>query len=52
MPKILIDRAMQKAASDASKTVEELRSIPAGKKRKLHDDITVVVVDLEGQCKL
>jgi len=31
--------------------VQGLRDIPHGKKRKLHDDITVVVVDLDGQFK-
>ena len=51
MSKVLIERAMEKAASSAEKTVQQLRDIPAGKKRKLHDDITVVVVDLEGQVK-
>lgn len=52
MPKILIERALSKAADAAKTTVQGLREIPAGKKRKLHDDITVVVVDLEGQFNI
>jgi hypothetical protein len=27
---------------------EDIRKIPLGKRRKLHDDITVIVVDLQG----
>ena len=46
MPQILIERAMQKAALDAKSTVDQIRAIPAGKKRKIHDDITVIVADL------
>ena len=46
MPKVLIERALEKAAKDANMTVQGLRDTPQGKKRKLHDDITVVVVDL------
>ncbi len=26
---------------------EEIRKIPVGKRRKLHDDMTIIVVDLE-----
>lgn len=46
MPKVLIERALEKAAQQAKTTVQGLRDIPHGKKRKLHDDITVIVVDL------
>lgn len=51
MPKVLIDRAIEVAARNANMTAQSLREIPQGKKRKLHDDITVVVVDLDGQFK-
>jgi hypothetical protein len=30
-------------------TVKSIRETPQGKKRKIHDDITVIVVDLQGQ---
>ena len=51
MPEILIERTLEKAANTVNSTVKDLRDIPAGKKRKIHDDITVVVVDLEKQYK-
>ena len=47
----MIERTLEKAATTVNSTVKDLRDIPAGKKRKIHDDITVVVVDLEKQYK-
>jgi hypothetical protein len=32
-------------------SVKEMKEVPEGKKRRLHDDITVVVVNLDGQFK-
>lgn len=46
MPSLLIQRTLEKAAQSSDLTVESIRSIPAGKKRKIHDDITIVIVDL------
>jgi hypothetical protein len=47
----LISQALEKAASSAGMSLEELEKIPKGKTRKIHDDITVIVMDLEGQYK-
>jgi hypothetical protein len=30
-------------------TEEDMSRIPLGKRRKFHDDITVIVIDLQGQ---
>jgi hypothetical protein len=32
-------------------TVQEIKAKPHGKKRKIHDDITIVVLDLTKQTK-
>lgn len=47
----MISQALEKAASSAGMSLEELEKIPKGKTRKIHDDITVIVLDLEGQYK-
>jgi hypothetical protein len=31
-------------------TIEEIKAKPQGKKRNLHDDITIVILDLTGQA--
>uniref|UniRef100_A0A0G4F7M7 PPM-type phosphatase domain-containing protein n=1 Tax=Chromera velia CCMP2878 TaxID=1169474 RepID=A0A0G4F7M7_9ALVE len=43
----LIDEALKRAAEDAGVSVSELRSLAPGRRRQFHDDISVVVVDLE-----
>ncbi len=42
----LFTEVMTRAANDAQLTFEKLMKIPAGKRRKLHDDITILVFDL------
>lgn len=51
MPSILIEKCLEKAATETKSTIEAIRKIPQGKKRKIHDDITVVVIDLKNQRK-
>lgn len=50
----LIDAALKKVAARHRKTVESLKSIPLGKRRNVHDDITVVVIAFKevttGEC--
>jgi pyruvate dehydrogenase phosphatase len=43
----LFTEVMNRAARDARMTVDRLMSIPPGKKRNLHDDITFIVFDLK-----
>ena len=47
----MIEKCLEKAAQDNKMTVEEIKKKPQGKKRKIHDDITIIVVDLKGQGK-
>lgn len=51
MPNLLIEKCLEKAANETKSTVDAIRKIPQGKKRKIHDDITVVVIDLKNQQK-
>ncbi|WCJ23504.1 Protein phosphatase 2C family protein [Euphorbia peplus] len=44
--KFLLEQLMVRAAECAGFTKEELMSIPAGRRRKYHDDVTVVVIAL------
>ncbi|KAL3505741.1 hypothetical protein ACH5RR_031123 [Cinchona calisaya] len=44
--KFLIEQLLMRAADCAGFTIEELMSVPAGRRRKYHDDITVIVVML------
>ncbi|KAL3508084.1 hypothetical protein ACH5RR_033466 [Cinchona calisaya] len=44
--KFLVEQLLIRAADCAGFTIEELISIPAGRRRKYHDDITVIVVIL------
>lgn len=46
IPVCLVSQALEKAAVSAGMTLEELEKIPKGKTRKIHDDITVIVMDL------
>ena len=42
---ILVQAALNTAAKDAGMSIEQLKSLPAGNKRRsLHDDTTVVVL--------
>ncbi len=42
----LFTEVMSRAANDAQMTLEKLMRVPEGKRRKLHDDITILVFDL------
>lgn len=44
--KYLIEQLVLKAAKCAGFTTEELMSVPAGRRRKYHDDVTVIVIIL------
>ncbi|XP_055818309.1 probable protein phosphatase 2C 40 [Solanum dulcamara] len=44
--KFLVEQLVMRAADCAGFSMEELMSIPAGRRRKYHDDITVIVVIL------
>lgn len=50
----MIDAALKKVATRHRKTVESLKSIPLGKRRNVHDDITVMVIGFKevttGEC--
>ena len=43
----LVEKALEHAALEAGQTLEEVRNIALGKRRHIHDDITVIVVDLK-----
>ncbi|KAJ1696881.1 hypothetical protein LUZ63_005393 [Rhynchospora breviuscula] len=42
--KYLIEQLVVRAAQKAAFTVEELMNVPAGRRRKYHDDVTVIVI--------
>ncbi|PSS01498.1 Protein like [Actinidia chinensis var. chinensis] len=44
--KFLLEQLVTKAADSAGFSTEELMSIPAGRRRKYHDDVTVIVIIL------
>ncbi|XVF66231.1 hypothetical protein PTKIN_Ptkin10aG0019100 [Pterospermum kingtungense] len=44
--KFLVEQLVIKAAHSAGFTKEELMNIPAGRRRKYHDDVTVIVIIL------
>jgi len=44
--KFMIDHLLLRVADNAGLTLDELRSIPIGRRRKYHDDITIVIVFL------
>lgn len=44
--KFLIEELVEKAANSAGFSTEELMNIPAGRRRKYHDDVTVMVIIL------
>lgn len=37
---------MGKAADERGISIEELMKVPAGRRRRLHDDITIIVFDV------
>ncbi|CAD8050938.1 unnamed protein product [Paramecium sonneborni] len=47
--KQIFEESLSHAAKSNNMSDEDIRKIPLGKRRKLHDDITVIVVDLQGQ---
>ena len=49
VPGVLIERCLEKAAAENGMTVSEIKGKPQGKKRNIHDDISIVVVDLSQQ---
>ncbi|XP_076896796.1 putative protein phosphatase 2C 40 [Bidens hawaiensis] len=44
--KYLLEQLVLKAACSAGFSTEELKSVPAGRRRKYHDDVTVIVIIL------
>ncbi|KAJ8766764.1 hypothetical protein K2173_007831 [Erythroxylum novogranatense] len=44
--KFLLEQLVERAADSAGFTREELMNIPAGRRRKYHDDVTVIVIIL------
>ncbi|XP_020226627.1 probable protein phosphatase 2C 40 [Cajanus cajan] len=42
--KFLIEQLVARAADSAGLSMEELMNIPAGRRRKYHDDVTVIVI--------
>ncbi|XP_004508223.1 probable protein phosphatase 2C 40 [Cicer arietinum] len=44
--KFLIEKLVARAADSAGFSMEELMNVPAGRRRKYHDDITVIVIML------
>ncbi|XP_038722507.1 probable protein phosphatase 2C 40 isoform X2 [Tripterygium wilfordii] len=44
--KFLLEQVLERAADSAGFSTEELMNIPAGRRRKYHDDVTVIVVIL------
>ncbi|XP_075655501.1 putative protein phosphatase 2C 40 isoform X3 [Castanea sativa] len=44
--KFLLEQLVERAADCAGFTLEELMNIPAGRRRKYHDDVTVIVIML------
>ncbi|KAL2530591.1 putative protein phosphatase 2C 40 [Forsythia ovata] len=44
--KFLVEQLVVRAADSAGFSMEELMSIPAGRRRKYHDDVTVIVIVL------
>lgn len=44
--KFLLERLVAKAAARAGFTLEELTNVPAGRRRRYHDDVTIMVITL------
>lgn len=47
---ILVQKCLEKASLQNKMTIEEIKAKPQGKKRNLHDDITIVILDLTSQA--
>ncbi len=45
----LMEKSLQHAAKENQMTKDEMLQISLGKRRHLHDDITILVVDLRNQ---
>ena len=45
--KNLLQKALANVADSSKITVEELKIVPQGKRRRIHDDITVVVIPIQ-----
>ena len=46
----LVTRIFKHAAESSNQTVEEIKNLPLGTRRRYHDDITLIVVDLKNQA--
>jgi hypothetical protein len=46
LSKILLDAALQKAASTHTLTISQLKKVQPGERRNLHDDISIITIDL------
>eukprot|EP00850_Spirogloea_muscicola_P009508 SM000053S17465 [mRNA] locus=s53:545738:548036:- [translate_table: standard] len=44
----MLEQLLVRAAEHASMTVEQLKAVPIGRRRKYHDDVTIVVLSLGG----
>lgn len=49
--KYLIEQLLVRAAQNADLSVEDLMNVPAGRKRKYHDDVTVIVILLGNKLR-
>lgn len=45
--KEIFEESLSHAAKTNNMSEEEIRRVPLGKRRKIHDDITVIVIDLD-----
>lgn len=45
----LVNKIFNHAAISSNHTVEELKNLPLGTRRRYHDDITLIVMDMKNQ---
>ncbi|KAK1278370.1 putative protein phosphatase 2C 40 [Acorus gramineus] len=50
--KFLLEQLVLKAAKNSGMTLEQLMGVPAGSRRKYHDDVTVIVILLGSQQRM
>ncbi|XP_068661214.1 probable protein phosphatase 2C 40 [Aristolochia californica] len=50
--KHLVEQLVQRAAENAGFSIEELMRIPVGRRRKYHDDVTVIVIMLGNKQRM
>ena len=51
IPKELLSESLLRAAQKRNITVEELKKLEPGARRKSHDDISIIGINLESQHK-